>query len=107
MADIDAAGRAARANGQTNSDILDQSHAGYQSRNAAQDAGHASSVRGVQERTLVTHPDTGKEFQVQAGFKFYWGDGRGGYFGTNDPNYDPRTDSTMERREWTQFKTER
>jgi hypothetical protein len=105
MADIAAFGRTSRNVGKINSDILDQSHSGFQKRSAMQSAGQAKSVQGIQHRTTVLHPGTGKPYEVRAGYKFYWGDGRGGYFGTNDPNYDPRTDPKLNDREWVKFKT--
>jgi len=100
MADIAAAGRTALQAGRTSSDILDQGHASYRRRSAVRDAGHAHSVDGVLERTVVTHPESGQRYHVQAGHRFYWSDGNGGYFGTDDANFDPRLDPALRHLPW-------
>ena len=67
--------------------------------------GTLNSVDMVHERTQVYNPDTGKRFKVDSGHKYYWGDGQGGYFGTDDALYDPRTDPKHNQKQWTKFET--
>lgn len=106
MADIESFGRTARSIGEINSQILDDSHRGFRERSAMQSAGQSNSVQAIHERRTVAHPVTGKRYEVRAGYRFYWSDGRGGYFGTDDPNYDPRTDSDVNDREWVRLRTD-
>ncbi|MCB9731148.1 MAG: hypothetical protein H6745_00785 [Deltaproteobacteria bacterium] len=105
MADIAAWGRAALARGRTNSEILDMNHEAFMARSAMNDAGHARTIDGITERTVVRNPETGRRFKVDTGYKHYWGDGQGGYIGTNDPNYDPRLDPLRRETPWVRFDT--
>jgi hypothetical protein len=107
MADIAAAGRTALETGRTNSEILDRSHEGFQNRSAASDAGQRAAVDGIHEWSVVVDPTTGTRYRVDAGHCFYWGDGDGGYFGTDDPNYDPRLDPALRQRPWVRFEPAR
>ena len=105
MNDIAAAGANARAIGKSNSDALDRSYASYERRQKMNDVGHAKTIDMIGERTTVSNPVTGKQFKVNSGYKYYWGDGQGGYFGTDDPLYDPRTDPNLNKRDWVKFET--
>lgn len=107
MADIAAVGATSRAVGKINSDILDQSHRSFQRRTGMRDAGHAASVDLTLGRTQVQDPTSGKQYKVESGYKHYWSDGQGGYFGTNDALYDPRTDSNLANKNWTKFQPNR
>lgn len=82
--------------GKTYSDILDISHSGYMSRSTIKYSGHQSSIRGINERTIISNGNQGGNFSVQAGSKHYWvNEGSGQYLGTDNPLFDPRTNNQL------------
>jgi hypothetical protein len=107
MAAIEQAGNAARSVGQTYSDILDISHAGYLNRDSIQSAGHAATVDMIGERSLIANHETGEHYKVDAGSNYYWVGNDGRYLGTDDALYDPRTDQRVNDVDWTKFVVER
>lgn len=107
MAAIEQAGNAARSVGQTYSDILDISHAGYLSRDSINSAGHASTIDTIGERTVIGNHETGEHYNVEAGSRYYWVGNDGTYFGTDNALYDPRIDQRVNDVEWTKFVKER
>ncbi|MFN3243599.1 MAG: hypothetical protein ACE37K_18990 [Planctomycetota bacterium] len=100
MADIAAAGQAALQAGRESSALLDRSHESFRRRSAAGDVGQARAVDGIHERAVVVDPQSGQRYEVEAGHRYYWSDGRGGYFGTDDPNLDPRLDPALRHLPW-------
>jgi hypothetical protein len=107
MAAIQSYGNTARSVGQTYSDILDVSHAGYLKRDDMNSAGQAHLVDTIGERSLIANHETGEHYQVDAGSKFYWVGNDATYFGTDNALYDPRTDDRVNHVEWTKFVKER
>lgn len=107
MAAIQQAGRTARQVGDTYSEILDISHAGFLNRDSIQSGGHAATVDAIGEWSVIGNHETGEHYKVEAGSKYYWVGHDGRYFGTDDALYDPRTDRRVNDVEWTKFVVER
>lgn len=103
MAAIESRGNASRSVGNTYSDILDISHAGYLKRDAMNSAGQSKTVNMIGERSVISSMATGEQYNVQAGSKYYWVNNDGAYFGTDNSFFDPRTDNRINNQEWTQF----
>lgn len=104
MDDIRRAGDAALQVGKTYSEISDSSHQGYMERNRIRDAGHERTINAIGDRTIIANPDTGQRYNVESGSDQYWVDPNEGYFGSDNPNYDPRTDQNMNQRDWVQYR---
>ena len=103
---IAARGNAAKSIGDTYSDILDISHKGYLNRSNINDAGHAKTVRSINETALIGNHNTGEHYTVPAGSKYYWVSNDGTYFGTDNALLDPNTDKRMNNKDWTKFAVE-
>lgn len=103
MAAIESAGRNARAIGQSNSDLLDQSHASFQRRQQMNDVGHSRSVDSIHERQVLVNPDSGQHYEVESYTNKHWLNSDGSYLGTDDVLYDPRTDAGMNDGEWVEL----
>lgn len=106
MAAIQARGNASQALAKTYSDISDISHAGYLKRSNINSAGHSKTINTIAENTVIANHGTGEHYTVPSGSQYYWVNNRGEYFGTNNANYDPRVDQTINQAEWTQFNIE-
>lgn len=85
---------------QTLSDISDINHEGWKRRNAIQDAGHSKSINGIWEREARVNPNTGQQMNVQTGYKYYYMNEFGQYFGTNDEFYNPERDPNVNHMNW-------
>lgn len=88
------------------SDILDINHAGYLKRSNMTSHGHTRTVNAIGNRNVISNHTTGEHYNVQAGSKFYWVNNNGEYFGTDNANYDPRSDRKVNQTEWSQFNVE-
>ena len=88
------------------SDILDINHSGYLKRSNMTSHGQAKTIRGIRNTTIISNHNTGEHYTVPAGSKYYWVNNNGRHFGTNNPNYDPRTDNRINQTEWSQFQVE-
>lgn len=106
MAVIESRGNTSRSIGNTYSDILDISHAGYLKRDAINSAGQSKTVNMIGERSTISSMATGEQYNVHAGSKYYWVNNNGEYFGTDNSFFDPRTDSRINNQEWSQFEIE-
>ncbi|KJD36908.1 hypothetical protein PW52_00135 [Tamlana sedimentorum] len=87
---------------------------------AAQDANYASFmnrtfgsgsntaqkqfVNMINEQEIVYNPNTGKNYEVNAGSTEYWMDSDGNYIRNNDLFYNPNGDINLNNREWTKVK---
>ncbi len=81
------------------SSISDISYEGWKSRNASSDRMQEKAVDGIWEQESVT--DTyGQQRKVESGYKYYYINGSGQYFGTNDEFYNPAQDPNMNHMEW-------
>jgi hypothetical protein len=86
---------------QTYSDISDIQHEGWKRRNAIQDAGHSNSINsGIWEREARINPNSGQQMNVQSGYKYYYMNEFGQYFGTNDEFYNPERDPNVNHMNW-------
>ena len=103
---IAARGNAATSVGNTYSDILDISHQGFLNRSHINDAGHASTIRAINETALIGNHETGEHYTVPAGSNYYWVSNDGAYFGTDNALLDPNTDQRMNDKDWTKFAVE-
>ncbi len=106
MAAIESRGNTSRSIGNTYSDILDISHAGYLKRDAMNSSGQSKTVNMIGERSTISSMATGEQYNVQSGSKYYWVNNNGAYFGTDNSFFDPRTDNRINNQEWSQFEIE-
>lgn len=65
--------------------------------------GQTRTINAIGERNVISNYSTGERYTVQSGSKYYWVNNDGKYFGTDNPNYDPRTDNRINNVEWSQF----
>ncbi|MCF8238224.1 MAG: hypothetical protein K9I85_08725 [Saprospiraceae bacterium] len=103
MSAIAARGQTALSTGKTYSDILDISHQGYLNRSSINDAGHAKTVRSINETTLIGNHESGEHYDVPAGSNYYWVSGDGYYLGTDNALLDPNIDKRLNDKNWTKF----
>lgn len=101
QAKMAAAARAAVATRKTQSqDVLDISFQGWKSRNAVKDAGQASSVNSIHERTTYVEPG-GTSVDLPSYYQNVYTDGRGNYILHDDSSHaadDRRPRNGMARR---------
>ncbi len=88
------------------SDILDINHSGYLKRSNMTSHGQSKTIRGINETSIISNHNTGEHYSVPAGSKYYWVNSNGRHFGTDNANYDPRTDRRINQTEWSQFQIE-
>lgn len=84
----------------TLSDINDASYQGWKDRNAMNDAGHDKTINGIWDREAMTNPYSGQTMNVESGYKYYYMNQNGHYFGTNDALYNPAQDSNVNHLQW-------
>ncbi len=85
---------------QTYSDISDINHEGWKRRNAISDAGHDKTINGIWERDAAVNPYSGQQMNVESGYKYYYMNANGQYFGTNDEFYNPERDPRVNHQQW-------
>ncbi|MCB0854116.1 MAG: hypothetical protein KDD63_17945 [Bacteroidetes bacterium] len=103
---IAARGNAAKSIGDTYSDILDISHQGYLNRSNINDAGHAKTIRSINETSLIGNHETGEHYTVPSGSRYYWVANDGTYLGTDNALLNPNIDNRMNDKDWTKFAVE-
>lgn len=103
MAAINSAGQTARSVGNTYSEILDISHAGYLKRDAIQSGGHSAGIRQISGHTIIGNHETGEHYRVEDGSNHYWVNNDGLYIATDNPLFDPRIENGINHHEWTRF----
>ncbi|MCA8982101.1 MAG: hypothetical protein H6831_16015 [Planctomycetes bacterium] len=107
LANLAATARAQATTHATQSqDVLDISFQGWKSRNAAGDAGQASAVNGIHERTTYAEPG-GTTIDLPSHYNNVYTDGLGGYVLHNDANYEINTDPAFNGREWQRIEPQR
>lgn len=84
--------------------ISDMSMQGWRSRNAMNDAGHASSVNSINEQQTIIDPSTGQSMNVDAGSNRYFTNGNNEYIRTDDYFYNPNMDNSVNNYEWKEWK---
>ncbi len=103
MAAIASAGQTARSVGNTYSEILDISHAGYLNRDSIQSEGHSAGIRQISGHTIIGNHETGEHYRVEDGNNHYWVNNDGLYIATDNPLFDPRLDQRISHENWTRF----
>jgi len=78
--------------GNSVSDII---HDGYMNRSRMQDEGHSKSINGISEQESMVNPYTGQNVLLDSGYKYYYMNQFGEYFGTNDEFYNPNSDQNL------------
>lgn len=107
MEGIAAAGRASTARARDGMDALDSSMSSYQRIQAMKDGGQANSVRGIHGETIISDPYSGRRYDgAPAGRGNYWVGPDGELMTTEDPNYNPNTDNSVNSHDWTKFEPE-
>ncbi len=91
--------QAAAARSSRSDDILDMSFRSWQRRNAMNDAGHASTIRGIHEETTYAMP-SGGTVDLPSYYQNVYADGLGNYVLHNDANYQINTDPSFNGRSW-------
>lgn len=81
----------------------DANHASFMNRTfgSGSDTSHKQFVNMINEQETVYNPNTGKNYQVNAGSTEYWMDSDGNYIQNNDLFYNPNGDINLNNREWT------
>lgn len=82
------------------SDINESSMASWRRREAMRDAGHANAVDGVLERERIVDPNSGRQLEVDAGYKYYYTNGQGDWIGTNSEFFNPAQHPDLNHQEW-------
>ncbi len=103
MNSLRAAGNAAAETGRIYSEISDINHQGYMNRDQMNSAGHQRTINAIGERTVIANPETGNRYNVQSGSNQYWVNQNDRYLGSDNPNYDPRLDPSMNQQEWIEY----
>jgi hypothetical protein len=85
---------------QTYSEISDMSHESWQRRNQMNNAGHDKTINGVWERDAMVNPYSDQQMNVESGYKYYYMNQNGQYFGTNDEFYNPAQDPNVNHMQW-------
>lgn len=81
----------------------DANHASFMNRNfgAGSDTGQRQFINMINEEETVYNPQTGNNYQVNAGSTEYWMDSEGNYIQNDDLFYTPNGDINLNNREWT------
>ncbi len=70
-------------------------HDGYMNRSKMQDEGHSKTINGITEQQTMVNPYSGENVQMDSGYKYYYMNQFGEYFGTNDEFYNPEGDQNL------------
>lgn len=89
-----------KAHVETWNDISESSMASWRRQEAMRDAGQARTVDGILERERVVDPQSGRQLDVDAGYKYYYTNGQGDWIGTNDEFFNPARDPNLNHQEW-------
>ncbi|CAH1386667.1 hypothetical protein [Candidatus Nitrotoga sp. M5] len=96
-------GKTSSSVAQINSDILDISHSGFLKRSNMVSSGQAKEVNMLSGQSVITNASTGEMFQVETQPGNYWVGSNAEYFSTENVQYDPNTDNSMNSQGWTLF----
>lgn len=102
MASRQAAFNAHQQRMQSLSAAQDANHAAFMNRNfgSASSTSHKQYINSIHEQETVYNPQTGNNYQVDAGSTEYWMDSEGNYIQNNDLFYTPNGDINLNNREW-------
>ncbi len=73
---------------------------GWKSNNAIQEQGQSNYINSINETQVVTDPNNGQSYQVEAGANQTWMNGNGEYIQSNDYFYNPNTDPNADQYNW-------
>lgn len=90
----------AMAANRTNSDISDIYQETWKNTSNMNDRGHESGINAIHERNAMINPYTGQTTNIESGYKYYFVNRFGEYFGTNDEFYNPQRDPNRNHYEW-------
>jgi hypothetical protein len=107
MASIAAVGQTSRSVAATYSEILDISHAGYMNKSNIVADGQAAVVDALSGHQVISNIDTGERYRIDGNSNYYWVGQDGTYIGTDNPNYDPRLDKSINQNNWAPFDVQR
>jgi len=80
--------------------INESSMASWRAQGEMRDAGHARTVDGILERERIVDPNSGRQLDVDAGYKYYYTNGQGDWLGTNSEFFNPAQDPNLNHQEW-------
>ncbi len=89
-----------QANMRDLSQIQDMQHESYMNRSRMQDRGHQKTIDGIRYEESAVNPYDGQQMKVESGYKYYYMNQFGEYFGTNDEFYNPERDPNLNNQEW-------
>ncbi|UZR99189.1 hypothetical protein [Chondrinema litorale] len=89
---------------QTNNEINQIINDGYNTRNQISDNMHQNTINTIREEQTMYDPYSGTNINVQSGYKYYYINSFGQYFGTNDEFYKPNADPNINNVEWKPLK---
>jgi len=90
----------AMAASRTNSEISDIYQETWKNTSRMNDRGHNSEINAIHERNTMINPYTGTTTNIESGYKYYYVNQFGQYFGTNDEFYNPERDPNVNHQEW-------
>lgn len=89
-----------------NTSVNDILYDGWKKRSGMTDAGQRREIDMIHERTPYTAPD-GNTVYLSSHYQRVYSDGQDRYILSNDANWDPRTDSAFNGRQWQMLKPEK
>lgn len=84
----------------SNNAVNDAIMGGWRERNAITDRSHSQYIDSIQDKTNVINPSTGQTYKVDAGANNYWINNDQKYITTDDYNYNPNTDPSLNQQNW-------
>lgn len=72
----------------------------WKNKNQIEDRMQQKTVNGIWEQSNVVNPHNGQTNQVQNGYKYYYVNSYGQYYGTNDEFYNPANDPNVNHMGW-------
>ncbi len=76
----------------------------WRERNAASDKSQERFVDTITERSKVVDPASGTQFKVESGYNHYWMNADGKYLSTDEQDYDPNLDESVNNQKWQELK---
>jgi hypothetical protein len=84
----------------TSQEASDIQMQGWKNNNTIQEQGHSNYINSINEVQVVTDPNNGQSYQVEAGANQTWMNGNGEYIQSNDYFYNPNTDPNVDQYKW-------
>lgn len=90
---------------QSNAEIREIIQQGYENRQAINDKGHHSYINSVREVNEYTVPGSETKVELPSHYDHVYSNGNGEYILTNDANYNPNRDNSVNNLGWETMKT--